>query len=135
MAKTGKQLSVAQLERLLSTHKARLAELLKKQAKLQKSLAGVEKEIETLSGKDTSPGTKTRRKIGKRPKNAKSLKVVMTEVLTKNKKGFSLSDLTTKITEAGYKSKSRKFSNVVYQTIYANKQFIHDEKAGTYRLK
>jgi hypothetical protein len=101
----------------------------------QNSLASVEKEIETLSGKDTSPGTKTRRKIGKRPKNAKSLKVVMTEVLTKNKKGFSLNNLTAKITEAGYKSKSRKFSNVVYQTIYANKQFIHDEKAGTYRLK
>jgi hypothetical protein len=37
MAKTGKQLSVAQLERLLSTHKTRLAELLKKRTKLQKS--------------------------------------------------------------------------------------------------
>ena len=135
MAKTGKQLSVAQLERLLSTHKARLAELLKQRAKLQATLAGVEKEIGVLAGKDAAPGKKVRRKIGKRPKNAKSLKVVVTEVLTKNKKGLSLNDLAAKVLATGYKTKSRKFNNVVYQTIFANKEFTHDEKTGNYRLK
>lgn len=135
MPKTGKQLSVAQLERLLSAKKSRLAELIKRQAGLQKTLAAVDKEIATLSGDASTSGKKVRRKIGKRPKNAKSLKVVMTEVLTKNKKGLSLSDLTAKVAASGYKSKSRKFSNVVYQTLYANKQFIQDGKNGTYRLK
>jgi hypothetical protein len=133
MAKTGRQLSVTQLEQLLTAHKARLAGLVKRRAKLQATLAGVEKEIAALSG--AAPDKKVRRKIGKRPKNVKPLKVVMTEVLGKNKKGLSLGDLAEKILATGYKSKSRKFSNVVYQTIYANKQFIHDDKTGTYRLK
>ncbi len=135
MPKTGKQLSVAQLERLLSAKKSRLAELIKRQAGLQKTLAAVDKEIAALSGDASTSRKKVRRKIGKRPKNAKSLKVVMTEVLTKNKKGLSLNDLTAKVAASGYKSKSRKFSNVVYQTLYTSKQFIHDEKNGTYRLK
>ena len=134
MAKTGSQLSVAQLERLLATGKDRLAALMKRRVSLQASLATVEKEIRQLSG--AAPTKRVRRKIGKRPKNRKSLKQRATEVLGKYKRGLTLKDLSEKIKATGYKTISRKFSNVVYQTLFANKkEFRHDEKTGKYLLK
>ena len=46
-----------------------------------------------------------------------------------------MADLTTKITEAGYKSSSSNFRNVLYQCLYNTKTISFDRATGTYRLK
>ena len=135
----GSDLSVAQLERLLSDKKGELATLGQKKANLQSQLASVDKALDSLKGA-TAPAAApapARRKPrrGKQPKNAQSLGAVVTGILGKTPKGLSLKDLVAAVLSSGYKTKAKNFSNVVYQCVYNSKTIYRDEKSGTHRLK
>jgi len=60
---------------------------------------------------------------------------VVTEILGKNKAGFSLAKLSEKVLATGYKSSSHDFKNVLYQCLYNTTSIVHDAESGTYRLK
>jgi hypothetical protein len=138
----GSDLSVAQLERLLSDKKGQLANLGQKKASLQAQLASVDKELDSVKGSNapaaapaparrkTKPGRR-----GKLPKNTQTLPAVVTGVLGRAPKGLSLKDLVAAVLDSGYKTKAKNFSNVVYQCVYNAKTIYRDDKSGTHRLK
>jgi chromosome segregation ATPase len=135
MAKNTKDLSVADLQRLLDDRKSQLNDLHKQRDKLYSDLANVEQRINSLRGRGKVYGAGRGRKAAKRPKNSKSLRDVVTELLTKNKKGFTLAKLMEKVLKSGYKSNSSDFKNVLYQCLYNADEFTHDAKTGKYVIK
>ena len=135
MAKASAEMSVAQLERLLSSRKAQLENLKMKRTRLQRELERVEKRITTLEGSSKTAISRRRRRSRKRPRNAKSLHEFVLEILGKNKKGLELAPLAQEVLAAGYKTNSKDFNNVVYQCVFKSKVMVRDEKSGRYRLK
>ncbi|MFP6702013.1 MAG: hypothetical protein VB861_09735 [Planctomycetaceae bacterium] len=135
----GSDLSVAQLERLLSDKKGELATLGQKKANLQAQLASVDKALDSLKGANAPAAAPVpaRRKQRRRrlPRNAQSLGAVVTGILGKTPKGLSLKDLVAAVLSSGYKTKAKNFSNVVYQCVYNDKTIYRDDKSGTHRLK
>ncbi len=138
----GSDLSVTQLERLLSDKKGELATLGQKKANLQAQLASVDKELDSLKGANAPAAApaparrkKKRGRRGKLPKNAQSLGAVVTGILGQTPKGLSLKDLVAAVLDSGYKTKAKNFSNVVYQCVYNTKTIYRDDKSGTHRLK
>lgn len=125
--------SLSELENLLKEQKSRLAELQKRQSALKKELDGVNSEISVLKGKGRTRGTSKRVKR-RRPKNAHSLRNVIIELLTANKKGMTLQEIHDAVVATGYKSNSKNFKNVVYQTLYHKNEFVSDSKTGNFKL-
>lgn len=130
MSKVASDMSVAQLEKLLHARKSQLDSLTKQRERLQKELDRVEKKINSIEGSSVM-----RRRPSRRPRNEKSLHSLVTELLTKNKKGYSLSALSEKVLESGYKTNSTNFKNVLYQCLYNADEIEHDPASGNYRLK
>src|SRR5262245_37316745 len=129
-----KDLTVAQLERLLNKRRARLEALTQRRDSLLKQLARVDEQIAAIGGLPAE-GQKVRRKR-KRPKNTMTLLQAVTDVLGQHKKGITLKELAQKIRQKGYKTVSTNFENTIYQIIYNNRDKVaHDAKTKTYRLK
>lgn len=133
MVKDSKDLTVTELERLLDARKSEFVNLSRRKSKLERDLAKVQKRMSLLEGR--RGGGRLGRKLGKRPRNEKSLYETVGELLAKTKKGYSLAELADKVLSTGYKSKSIDFKNVVYQCLYNAKEIMHDPETGTYRLK
>ena len=126
MAKVANDLTVADLERILNTRRVALRELMKRRSKAQKELDRIDSEIQVLTGASGR---------GRRGKNKQSLREMVLGLLTKNKKGYSLADLSRQILDSGYKTTSTNFRNVLYQCLYNTPGISHDESTGTYRYK
>ena len=129
MAKGTTSLSLADLEKLMAERQAQVETLVNKREQLAGVIEKLDAEIQDFL---TSGGVRRR---GKRAKNATSLRPVMLDVLAKNKKGLSLTDLAQQISDTGYKSNARNFKNVVYQCLYNTENVVHDEATGLYRVK
>jgi hypothetical protein len=129
-----RDLTVAQLERMLERKRSRLEKLIVQRGKLRRQLAQVEVQIAAIEGA-VRKGVKSRR-VRKRPKNTRTLLQAVTDVLSENKKGLRLKELAARIVSSGYKTASTNFENTVYQIIYNNQEKVaHDPKTRTYRLK
>jgi hypothetical protein len=128
MAKAATDLTVADLERILNSRRTALRDLIKRRSKAQKELDKIDSEIQLLTG------TSGQRR-GRRSKNKQSLREIVLSLLTKNKKGYSLADLSRQILDSGYKTTSTNFRNVLYQCLYNTSGISHDESTGTYRYK
>src|SRR5262245_42533355 len=107
-----KDLTVAQLERILQKRKAKLESLIQKRTRLQKKLAQLEQQIIAIGGDVGVPGKARRPR--RRPRNPKTLIVAVSEVLGQHKKGLTLRDLAGKLLESGYKTTSTNFQNTLY---------------------
>lgn len=135
MPNTISGLSVTALERMLMRKRTQLEHLTKRRETLQRQLEKVDRQIGQIGGRNGGP-ISVRRKVRRRPRNARPLAEVVIELLKKNKAGLPLSQLTAKILATGYRSHSSDFKNVVYQCLYNNrKSIVHDEKAGVYKLQ
>ena len=132
MATVAKDFSVSQLEKLLYSRKSELDRLVRKREQLQRQLDQVQSRITSVQGNST--GSTVRFRTRRRPKNEKSLHTVVTEILTRNKKGLALTPLAEKVLESGYRTNSKDFKNVLYQCLYNSKAFTHDDQTGLYRL-
>lgn len=133
MARTAVDLSLAELERILSDRKIQVAELEKRREKLLKELSKVESELQAILGKRG----KSLRRVGvrgPRVKNERSLREHIVEVLSKSKKGYVLTDIAAKVLEAGYKSNSKNFNNMIYQCLYNTDGIKHDLETDCYLL-
>lgn len=136
-------LTVAQLQKLLSKKQEKLDALVKQRSDLAKRLSDVDRQITEVGGSPTeekapkaTAKAKARKAGGKRPKNTKKLFDVIMDVLTENTRGLSLVDLSAKVVETGYKTNSANFPNTVYQCLYNNaKVFGYDSDARLYTLK
>ncbi|RPI90546.1 MAG: hypothetical protein EHM42_01210 [Planctomycetaceae bacterium] len=132
-----RDMTVAQLERVLEKKRTRLEKLVTQRSKLQKKLALVEGKISTVGGVQKERVVRKRRGKGrKRLKNEKTLIQTVLDILAENKKGLTIKDLSAKILESGYKSSSANFQNTLYQCIYHNStKLVHDPKTHLYRAK
>lgn len=130
MAKAAGVLSVAELEQILETRKIKALELGKRREELQKQLDEIDHQILEVMG-DRRIIRRRRRRI----KNEMSLRAHVLELLGKSKKGYSMADMTKKITEAGYKSSSRNFRNVLYQCLYNTEGVTFDQESGCYKMQ
>lgn len=129
-----KDLTVAQLERMLERKRTRLDSLLKRRERLQQQLNVVDGRISKIGG--SRPEGARGRRVRKRPKNDQPLIIVVTEVLSRHKNGITLKDLAARVLDMGYKTFSDKFENTLYQCLYNNQKSIaHDAKTHTFRLK
>lgn len=134
MAKDSAPLSIADLERILDERRDELQALLRKREKAQKELDKLDAEIQDAMNPNAPIG-RARRRGGPRVKNETSLRKVVEGILSKTKKGLSLPDLVNKVAETGYKSNSRNFKNVVYQSVYNSENIVHDDATGCYRIE
>jgi hypothetical protein len=134
MAKVVKEMTVAQLELALQRKKRRLDSLIGRREKLQRQLDRVERMIGDIAGRGAADGD-TRTKRRRRPKNKRSLRSLVLDLLTKNKKGLSISELHERVEGAGYKTRSRNFRNVLYQCLYNTDGISHEKETGKYVLK
>ncbi len=133
MPRVVKEMTVAELEKALTTKRGKLEKLLGRREKLQRDLERVERQIRGLAGRVAGEGKVRRRR--RRAKNEKSLKTYVTELLTRNKKGLTMAELQDRVLEGGYKSRSRNFRNVLYQTLYNTSGISHDKETGRYLLQ
>jgi len=127
-------LTMADLERMLHARQQHLDDLYRKRDKLEQQLEAVNAEIEALVGGRRGAGEK-RSRHGPRTQNARALRDYVLDILARYKKGLSLTELSEKVVEAGYRSNAQNFRNVLYQCVYNTKGIYHDESTGTYRLK
>ena len=128
-----RQLTIAQLEKLLTSKRTRLESLRKKKELLEKDLAKVEQKIVDIGG--VIPGGRKASR-GRRGQNPRSVKQMMIEILLSNKKGLTLEDLSAQVVANGYKTTSANFKATVYQTIYNNqKHFTYDPETRVYKLR
>lgn len=130
MAKTAGVMSVAELEQILEDRKVKAMDLGKRREELQKQLDEIDRQILEVMGDH-----RVIRRRRRRMKNEMSLRSHVLELLGKSKKGYSMADLTAKIMEAGYKSSSRNFRNVLYQCLYNTEGVTFDQVSGCYKLK
>lgn len=126
------EMTVADLEKALQAKRSRLDNLLAKRAKMRFELDGLEEQIQELAGKpltdsDAPRRGRAKRKMRRRVRGQQSLKVWVTNELAKAKKGLTIDELIEKVQEAGYKSTSDKFKNVMYQCLFHGKQFQRNE--------
>ena len=131
MAKATGEMTVAQLEKELEKKRVRLTTLMKRRNSLLNDLSKVERQIQEIGGRDPSL-TPARRK---RPKNKKSLRAYVLEILSRNKKGLTIGELHDRVSKTDYKSRSANFKNVLYQTLYNSDEIVHNKETGRYALK
>lgn len=136
MIKSPKDLTLVDLEKLLHGKKTELEQLLKKREQLEKQLSEVVEKIRTVEGRKNGGDISTLgRRMSFRLQNEKTLKQVVTELLTENPKGLGLDDLSKKVLATGYKTTSTNFKNTLYQCLYNHERIVLDKKNGLYQLK
>jgi len=131
-----KGLSVADLLAELALRKRKLPRLKKLEARLEKQLAAVQAEIATLSGGGVSakaPAAKAGRKPRKRPHNKITLADAIAKVLQKDKPK-SVPQIAADVQKAGYRSSSKTFQTIIYQTV-AKDARVKKVGRGQYVLK
>ncbi len=131
MPRVARQITVAQLEQALARKKTRLEALVKRRRQLQDQLAGIDRQLQGLSG----GGAVVTRQRRKRSRTSPSLREVVVELLIQHRKGLSMAELKEQITATGYRSRSTNFRNVLYQCLYYLKGVRHNKKTGKYVLK
>jgi hypothetical protein len=132
MAKVVQEMTVAQLEQALLKKKGKLESLLSRREKLQRQLDKVQRNIDGLAGRSAEGGMRRRKR---RPRNAKSLRTIVMDLLGKSKKGLSISELRERVEQTGYRSRSKNFNNVLYQCLYNTDGIAHEKETGKYILK
>ena len=135
MSRTAAELSVAELEKILQSRKSRIETLRKKRERLRNELLGVENEIRELEGRNPGGSSAVmRERFRNRPKNEKSLRTHVLDILGQHPGGLTLADLAAAILEQGYKTNSTNFKNVLYQCLYNSDRVKHDPTDGVYRI-
>ena len=133
MARKSLDFSLSDLERILAERKSQAHDLTKRRDQLTKELEKIELELQEIIGTKRR-GPKKGASRGKRPKNVRSLREILFDLLGKSKKGLTLADLEPKVVEAGYKSASKNFTNMIYQCLYNSEGLVQDPETGCYRI-
>lgn len=112
----------------------KLVPLMKQKAKrLEAQLAQIREEIKVLEGADAALKRKPVAAVN-RGRNKVSLSRAILSVLSKDKPK-SVKNIIEDVLKSGYKTTSRNFSTIVYQTLNREKKHIEKAGRGLYRLK
>lgn len=133
MARVVQEMTVAQLEQALLKKKGKLESLLTRREKLQRQLDKVQRQIDGIAGRSGDGGMRRRKR--RRPRNTKSLRTIVMDLLGKSKKGLSISELHERVEQTGYRTRSKNFRNVLYQCLYNTEGISHEKETGKYILK
>ena len=117
-------LSIAELERLLSSRQKQLKRLHRKRDALQRRIDAIDDQIGSLGGPHRPGG---------RAHNAMSLAKTLEKVLSSGKP-VKVANIVAAVKAAGYRSNSANFRAVVNQTLIKNEQFASAGR-GMYQLK
>jgi hypothetical protein len=133
--KTGSNLSISQLESILTSRIAELQQLNKEHSKLSGQLADVERKIAALGGK-----TRGRGRVGAfagvaRVKNEKSLVETLDQVLSAASEPMRVGDIVDGVLKAGYHSGSDNFRGIVNQTLIKERRRFVSAGRGLYSVK
>ena len=143
-----RDLTVAQLEKLLLAKKSKLEDLVVKRDKLRQELSSLDEQIQSLGGGESPApageegprrrgrpkGSKNKGRRGPRVRGQKSLKMWVSEELQKAKKGLTIDELIAAVQASGYKSKADKFKNVMYQCLFHGENFQRDAESKRWVL-
>ena len=136
MASTPAIQSIPDVLRLLEEKQKHLEDLLAQRDQIQRQINDIDWEIQAAATVGRPPRRpKTRSPSLARPVNTAPLRQFVIAALKKQKKGLLISELTSKILEAGYQTQSELFQNVVYQCLYKAPEIEHDPRTGRYSLK
>lgn len=133
-----KTLSVADLLAELNRRRRKLPRLKRLAARLEKKLAAAYAEIQSLGGaanKAAAPkaAAKPARKPRRRPRNKITLADAIVKVLAKDKPK-SVPQIAADVQKAGYRSSSKTFTTIIYQTV-AKDGRVKKVGRGQYVLK
>jgi len=129
--RAGSELSLSQLEQMLSDRRSQISSLEKEKKKAHKHLLEIDQKIKALGGSPS--GSRLSGFIGGRVKNEKSLADTIQDVLTGGaSKGVS--EIANAVLATGYKTKAANFRNIVNQVLIKEKRFSSPAR-GTYQLK
>lgn len=131
--------TICELQQMLEERQTALQELTRQRIEKLNELKQIDAQIEELSGEAVSdivsnvtipkPDKSTRKKSTGRKTSIDYAK----EVLKKHPDGLLLDDLAVAVVKAGYETKSEKFSNTLYQSLYKNDEIIRNSD-GRYVL-
>ena len=125
---------IAELERVLNIRKRDILALAKKRDKLKAELDEVERQLAEISGDSGTIKGHNRARYLTRPKNEKSLRLTVFDVLKEHPKGLKISEIAQKVLDSGYKTNSANFNNVLYQCLYGTKEIQHNVETQLYRF-
>jgi cell division septum initiation protein DivIVA len=144
MAKKKKNLSVTDLENLLQQRMTQLETLIEKRRNLQDQIAQLDREIHSVNGSGAGPSRVSKSKVVAKPKrkrrrarNSVSLTSVVATVLAKHKKGLPTAEIESAVLATGYKTTSKNFRPMIYQTLAKMKEakdVVYDGDAKLYKL-
>jgi hypothetical protein len=129
-ANSANALSLIELQRLVASRKAQLDGLLKRREILAEQLREVDALIEDINGGRVRHNAPQARTL-----NSTSLRPLILQLLTQNRRGYSLRDLVDQVLRSGYVTQSSNFQTVVYQAIYNCDEIMFDQRTRLYRLK
>jgi hypothetical protein len=141
--------SIAEMLQVLRRSQSELARLERRRKKLAASLAKTDRAIALLEGTPAAPARRgrparpgrppaTRKKravrAGRRPRNKMTLVQGLLKVLSKDKPQ-SVPEIVASLGKIGYKSSSKTFRTIIYQTLSRNKQLFRKASRGRYVLR
>ena len=129
--KTGSNLSISQLESILSSRLADLNQLNKEHTKLSNQLAEVERKIAALGGKSRGKW----RVAGSRVKNDKSLVEMLEQVLAVATSPMKVGDIVDGVLQGGYHTSGDNFRGIVNQTLIKERRRFVSAGRGLYSIK
>ena len=140
MSRTKITLSINELLAELARRQKRLPKLMKMAARLEQKLAALHQEIQALGG--SLPAKRGRVMLPKaeagakrsRHRNKQSLAEVLISVLSKDAPK-NIPTIMADVKKAGYKTSSKNFSTIVYQTLARERNRIAKVGRGLYQLR
>lgn len=131
MPKKPDDMSLEEIEALLTSKRSeKRTELEAKRDELLSQVAEIEHQIEELGGGSGGRGGKR----GPRAKNSMTMKEAIEKAIGGHRGGATLDQITEGVKKLGYVSKAANFKNVVYQTLYNNKEQFPKSDDGKYRV-
>lgn len=133
--------SIAEIRRELADQEKKLTKLKAQRKRIVKQLAGIDSEIAALGGKPANAKRRGRKEVAKkitakkvkRTRGGPSLADVLAQAL-EGKGQVKVAEAAKLAVQAGYKSKSSQFGNIVSQTLSGDKRFKKIAR-GVYALE
>jgi hypothetical protein len=132
MPKLQRDMSIAELERILGRRRAEITSLTQERDRLQRQLAIIDNKIRDLAGQGTAAIVTNR---GGRARNATSLVATLSQVLGKSGKPMTVSEILQGVLDSGYRSTSPKFRGIVNMTLVKERKRFANTGRGIYELK
>lgn len=135
MARLPRDLSVADLERILQRRKAELQSLTRERDQLLRQLAAVENKIRDRAGRSVGSGIAPGVTRAGRAWNEASLVDTLAQVMGKVGEPMKVGDILQAVLDSGYRSNASNFRALINQTLIKERKRFANTGRGTYQFK